>query len=167
MTEFLARLNVPLFVLDRRHFFNRHLRDMFRRQGVDAQVAGQTDPEPFPMTESTERFEHLTVIGFFRLVGIVGTALLLFIGPLLLIINGRTDRQIDSATASVLKESDTRYVTSQLYAIRHDELSRAVQEMKVRTDSAETQRAKMELQLAQIQMTLESVRVNQQQKGAR
>jgi hypothetical protein len=177
MTALFARLNAPLvvfdsttwrrnlsalFIFDRRRWINREKRDLFRREGIDAHSGGPVEMTTEP---HTEKVEPLAVIGFFKLVTIVAVPMAFLLTPLLLIINGRTDTQVDKAVQSVLRETDSRYVRSEIYRIEHEEIVGKVRDGKVHDDTQEIRLAKMEMQLQQIQMTLETVRSNQNQKG--
>lgn len=153
MISLLARLDSPLFVMDRRHFWNGRKRALFVKQGVNAEVPGQVE-EPFDMTNGMDPKvdQGLTVISFFRLVAIVAVPMAILLTPLLMIINGRTDRQLDLVAASVMREVDVRYLPNVVYKIEHEDIITKVRDNKIHNDEQDIRIAKLEMQIMQIQM---------------
>jgi len=152
-------LNAPIALFDRRW---RGTRPWSRLLHEAAHEGG-----PFEMTDQRyeESLHKLPVISFLKLVGIVATAITPLIVLVLFLVGGMIRSALEQQWRTGFAEADRRYVASPLYEERYSALVRMDAELKARQDAAEQHRNKMDLQLQQIQITLEQIKVAQQTKG--
>ena len=141
-------IHSPLFVLDRRLPRRTVQRRQFQRNGVNG--AGAEVPKD-------DALEGLPFVSFLKLTGIVATGVTPIVLILFLIINAN----ISATVSRAFDKAATTFVSKEIYDLKHDDLKNGVTANKARVESVETRLAKMELQLQQIQQTVEAIRAKQ------
>ena len=111
--------------------------------------------------DSDKALDGLPLVSFFKLVGLVAASVTPFLVAFMLFNAARTDQRVAAAVDTVLKEADARYVRTQMYEVRHAQLTETVNEMKLQVEAARIQRAELDRRLLENKMMIESLRNGQ------
>jgi hypothetical protein len=143
----------PLFRFDRRWW--THRTERIAHLGVH-------EGGPFAMSDDTQaNLERLPVVSFFRLAGIVAVPMAFLLTVLFIVINAQADKRAADTIATILRETDSRYVRASLYEVQ---TLQVVRDLKTESEAARVQRGEFDRRLLQLQLQIETLKAAQESK---